>query len=215
MRAAGLSRADSRASADGRQPGAGRARSTLCRLAGPLLALAVSGAAASQERTLATAARGLHSELGTAWRTFTDTVMGGISRATLTQESLEGEPCLRLRGQVRLENNGGFVQMSLELARGGVFDATDWRGLRLRVRGNGEEYDLRLRTTDLDRPWQSYRASFRAEPAWRTVDLPFSAFQPHRTAAPLALSRLTRVGILGIGRAFEADVCVASVALYR
>jgi hypothetical protein len=38
------------------------------------------------------------------------------------------------------------------------------------VRGNGEEYNIHLRTTALDRPWQSFRKSFRANPQWSVVE---------------------------------------------
>lgn len=171
--------------------------------------------AAQPRRLLASAERGLDSELGTRWRLFTDTVMGGVSSARLEVDRQADEPCLRLRGTVRLENNGGFVQMSLELAESGLFDARGWRGLALRVRGNGERYNVHLRTSDLDRPWQSYRASFTATPAWQTVEVPFERFEAHRTDAPLDLSRLTRIGLLGIGRAFETDLCLGELALYR
>lgn len=171
--------------------------------------------AGEPRRLLASASRGLVSELGTRWRLFTDSVMGGVSQARLDEDSHAGEPCLRLRGTVSLENNGGFVQMSLDLAERGLFDARGWRGLALRVRGNGERYNVHLRTGDLDRPWQSYRASFTATPEWQTVELPFERFEAHRTEAPLALARLTRVGLLGIGRAFEADLCLGELALYR
>jgi len=62
-------------------------------------------------------ATGATSRLGTAWRLVGDTVMGGVSRGTLTQENVAGRPAWRMRGSVSLENNGGFLQMALDLAR--------------------------------------------------------------------------------------------------
>lgn len=50
-----------------------------------------------------------------AWRFFTDGVMGGVSRGGMTAETAAGRPALCLRGEVRLDNNGGFIQMALEL----------------------------------------------------------------------------------------------------
>ena len=58
------------------------------------------------------------SALGTAWRAFTDQVMGGVSTQSVGRETVEGERALRLRGEVRLDNNGGFVQVALPSARG-------------------------------------------------------------------------------------------------
>lgn len=57
------------------------------------------------------------SALGTGWQLVTDQVMGGVSRGTLTRETVAGRPALVMRGDVRLENDGGFIQMALDLAR--------------------------------------------------------------------------------------------------
>lgn len=156
--------------------------------------------------------RSLTSDLGTVWRAVSDEVMGGISKADVQLTKLDGRDCLRLTGDVRLENNGGFLQASLELAgQGGTLDASGFSGVRLVVRGNGEHYALHLRTTDATRPWQSYRARFIAEDTWRTIDLPFSAFVPHRLEAPFDPSQLRRLGLVAIGRAFTADLAVAEI----
>lgn len=155
------------------------------------------------------------SALGTSWRLVTDGVMGGVSAGQLRCDTAEGRACLRLRGDVRLENNGGFVQASLDLKGTGAGDASGFRGVLLEVCGNGEAYNLHLRTADTRRPWQSYRASFQAPAGWRTVRLPFSGFAAHRIDSPLGLGQLERIGIVAIGRAFTADLCVASLALYR
>ncbi|MFO1158484.1 MAG: CIA30 family protein [Reyranellaceae bacterium] len=71
-----------------------------------------------------------------------------------------GRPALVMRGDVRLENNGGFVQMALDLARpevsgSGTLDARGWRGLEIDIHGAPHSYSLHVRTADLERPWQS------------------------------------------------------------
>ncbi len=158
----------------------------------------------------------LVSRLGTRWRGVSDQVMGGISQESVTLDKIDGRRCLRLTGEVRLENDGGFIQMALDLAEAGaLFDASAYDGLRLLVYGNGETYGIHLRTADLDRPWQSYRAGFTALPAWTSLDLPFRDFRPYRTERTLDLRRLRRLGLVAIGRAFHADLAVAEVALYR
>jgi hypothetical protein len=154
--------------------------------------------------------------IGTNWQLFTDTVMGGVSKATMARETIEGRAAIRLRGNVSLENNGGFVQISLDFhPDGGPMDASIWSGIEVDVFGNGEEYGVNLRTTDLIRPWQSYRQTFRAAPNWETVRLPFKRFVPNRTDIPLNLHRLRRLGIIGIGREFTADISVGGVRFFR
>ncbi len=158
---------------------------------------------------------GLVSALGTAWRGTSDRVMGGISRETLRLEEHAGRRCLRLSGDVRLENNGGFLQMGLDLdPGGGTIDASTYAGVRLVVAGNGELYSVHLRTADVVRPWQSYRSEFEAPPEWREIRLPFAEFAAHRLEARLDLTRLRRIGLVAIGRAFSADLRLAEIALY-
>ena len=159
---------------------------------------------------------GLISRLGTRWRAVSDQVMGGVSQPSLSHDSIDGRACLRLGGHVRLDNNGGFIQASLDLASDGrPLDASFYQGVRLVVRGNGESYSVHLRSPATVRPWQSYRAHFIADAAWRTVELPFSAFVPHRLEQPLDVSRLRRIGLVAIGREFQADLAVCELAFYR
>ncbi len=146
------------------------------------------------------------------WRLVTDGVMGGVSRGTLTAEEIDGRRCLALRGRVSTENNGGFIQLALDLDDA-LRDATAYDGIRLDVIGNAESYNVHLRTADLWLPWQSYRASFTAPESWSSVFLPFDGFEPYKTGAELRLDRLRRIGIVAIGRDFDADVCIGSVAL--
>lgn len=155
------------------------------------------------------------SKLDTTWAGFSDRVMGGISRESLALTEIHGRRCLRLTGDVRLENNGGFIQMSLDLAPdGGTLDASAYRGLSLDVSGNGERYGVHLRTPDCVRPWQSYRETFLTKREWTTLRIPFSTFQPHRLSAPLDTTQLRRLGLVAIGRRFHADLAVATIALY-
>ncbi len=151
----------------------------------------------------------------TRWQSFSDQVMGGISEASMALTEIDGRRCLRLSGDVRLENQGGFIQMALDLAPGGgTVNAAAQSGVVLVTRGNGETYGVHLRTPDCVRPWQSYRADFIAGPAWTEVQLAFDAFTPHRLTAPLDCCRLRRIGLVAIGRAFRADLAVAMVGLY-
>jgi len=153
---------------------------------------------------------------GAAWELIEDRVMGGVSSATMSRETVAGRPALRMRGEVSLENGGGFVQVAIDLAPdGGAIDASDWSGIEIDVRGEDERYNLHLRTADVLRPWQSYRAEFAATPEWRSVRLPFDGFEPHRIEAPFDTTRLRRLGVVAIGRPFVADVAIGGLRFFR
>jgi hypothetical protein len=142
--------------------------------------------------------------------------MGGVSEATVVWDAVAGRRAIRMRGDVSLENNGGFAQIALDLSpEGGVVDASAWSGIELDVFGNGEEYGIHLRTDALTKPWQSYRQSFMADAEWRTVQLPFNLFVPHRTDFALDTHRLRRIGLVAIGRAFSADLAVGGLRFMK
>ena len=149
------------------------------------------------------------------WEFVTDGVMGGESQGQMTKEQVRGHAATRLTGRVSLENNGGFLQMAFDFnAGGGPVDASAWSGIELILCGNGETYDLRLRTTDLDRPWQSFRSDFTAPAQWTTLRLPFAALTAHRTDAQFDACALRRLGLVAVGRAFAVDLAVREVAFF-
>ena len=87
---------------------------------------------------------------GNSWRFVADTVMGGVSSGAIERTPVGGRKALRLSGAVSLENNGGFIQMALNLAPDGQsVDASRFSGIEITVQGNGEAYGLHLRTDDL------------------------------------------------------------------
>lgn len=79
---------------------------------------------------------------GTEWAGFTDQVMGGRSSGSISRETMDGRPANVLRGQVSLENNGGFVQMATDLALdpsiSRTVDMSDFDGVELNVMYKGD-----------------------------------------------------------------------------
>ena len=76
------------------------------------------------------------------WAYFTDTVMGGVSTGQLQYLDKDGEKFYRMTGIVSTENNGGFIQFATRIK-----DITDdYDGIKIRVRGNNENYQIHLRT---------------------------------------------------------------------
>lgn len=156
----------------------------------------------------------LRSNLGTDWRLITDNVMGGISSGSLTVENYQDKNCLRMQGNVSTENNGGFVQISLALSEQDSFDASAYAGIELEVAGNNGPYNIHIRSSGLMFPWQSYRASFDVSPDWQTVRIAFAELDAYRTFKSFKPNQLQRLGLVGIGRDFEVDLCLASVKFY-
>lgn len=147
------------------------------------------------------------------WRFFTDAVMGGNSSGALTFAQEEGRTHARMTGRVSTANNGGFIQMRMDLRDPPPADAT---GLRVVARGNGQRYFVHLRTTGTLLPWQYYQAGFDAASEWTEIRLPFAAFTASGAllrAIPRADS-LKSVGIVAFGRDHDAEIAVREVGFY-
>ena len=151
---------------------------------------------------------------GNRWVGFTDQVMGGRSTGGANLDEIDGRPCIRLTGTVDTRG-GGFIQLAIDLGKNQKpFDGRSYTGVELDVYGNGESYNCHLRTTDVRRYDQSYRATFKAPQSWTTVKLPWSKFEPSAIETPLNLEALLRLGILAWMRDFEADIALGRLALY-
>jgi hypothetical protein len=149
------------------------------------------------------------------WRFVADGVMGGLSQGEIGSMSLSGMKCVCLQGKVSLANQGGFVQMKLDLAANPSPNWLDYQGILLEVLGDGQSYNLHLRTYQLERPWQSFRVSFLTASHWQSIYLPFSRFLPHRTTAVFNPAMVRTIGVVAIGQAGPVKICVARLALYN
>lgn len=154
------------------------------------------------------------SALGTSWQGFTDRVMGGLS--DIQAGFIDGDDgrVMRMRGTVRLDNNGGFVQVRLPLAvNRRPMDLSDAEALELEVRGEPGPYYLHLRTTETRRPWAYYRAELPVSREWRRVRIPMDSFESVSTRRSLAKKRVVSLGLVAYGEEFEADLAVRSIAI--
>ena len=140
------------------------------------------------------------------WTYLADTVMGGVSQGQATVS----DGAVRLTGTVSTANRGGFIQARTSLPDGLPATAT---ALRLRVRGNGQQYFIHLRTTGTRLPWQYYQAGFTAGSDWAEVTLPLSAFVPSgrmMRAVPNP-EDVRSIGLVAYGRDHQADVSLAAI----
>jgi NADH dehydrogenase [ubiquinone] 1 alpha subcomplex assembly factor 1 len=103
------------------------------------------------------------------WRSIDDRVMGGVSRGMIVANG-DG---LRFQGVLSRRNNGGFasVRRSIDADLAGV------TSFRLKVRGDGRRYQLRLRTDD-DFDGLSWRALFDTGSSSLVVELRIEDFEP-------------------------------------
>ncbi|NMP78683.1 CIA30 family protein [Pseudoalteromonas arctica] len=74
------------------------------------------------------------------WYVVNDSVMGGVSNSQVTQT----QENLLFTGNVSLDNNGGFASIRTELNT----QSQNTKAIALRVKGDGQTYQLRLRTTN-------------------------------------------------------------------
>ena len=143
-----------------------------------------------------------------------DNVMGGRSDGDF--EVSKGQ--LRFRGRTNT-NGGGFSSIRSHPLR---LDLGNYEGIRLRVRGDGRRYTLRLTT---DARWQGREVAYWAEfdtsdGDWATVDVPFGDFTPKFRGFALDGPALDSGNVTGLGlmiydgRDGRFELRVNSIAAY-
>lgn len=106
------------------------------------------------------------------WQIVNDGVMGGLSQSTLVRNEQKNAVFI---GDVSLRNNGGFASVRNQMP----FNLSEFDGLKIRVRGDGKVYCLRLRAAQgnfLTR--HSHEARFTTNGEWQEIYIPFSDFNP-------------------------------------
>ena len=155
------------------------------------------------------------SENASEWRLVEDGVMGGVSRGDMTWEVVQDKRCLRLTGVVSTQNNGGFIQLNRTVDKDLAKLFPGYTGIELDVLGNNESYNVHLKQRGMFLPWQSFRSTIVATDEWQKIKVPFDTFIPYKTSQKLKPDKINQMAIVGIGRDFNADVCVAEIRLYR
>ncbi|MDA8621000.1 CIA30 family protein [Planctomycetota bacterium] len=134
------------------------------------------------------------------WFTVLDGVMGGRSSGDFQMR----DGVMDFRGVLNT-NGGGFSSVR---SSDRAMNLTGFRGLRLRVRGDGRTYSVRIRQSGL-RGGVTYRASFgtrrsapgdaKAPGPWQTVWVPFSELTPQWRGRRLELPPLDPSKVTGLG----------------
>jgi len=148
-------------------------------------------------------------------RLITDNVMGGVSSGAVDWISHDGTDCLSLTGNVSTANNGGFIQAAMDIEPDISKALSMQDAVVIKARGNGESYNVHLRTSDLWFPWQAYRASFETDGNWQIFRIALQEFVPYKTSTQLNPKKIKRIGIVALGRDFNAEICIAELAFDR
>ena len=127
------------------------------------------------------------------WYAINDNVMGGLSRGGIALSD-EG---LHFFGTLSLQNNGGFSSVRRPVSD----DLTDSRGIRLTIKGDGRNYQLRLRQ-DQSFDGVAWRREFATDGSAQVIDLEYPEFEAvHRgrkieNAGTIDPAQITQLGFL-------------------
>lgn len=159
---------------------------------------------------------GRMSALGTKWSFSTGTAQTGETAGKLEFDTADARTRLHLTGKVPTTGRTGYLEARLALhPQGRNFDAQGYSGIRLRVKGDGKPYAVRLRTKDTPRSAQYYQATFPTDGSWQTVELLFRQFRPTGTLPPPDSAALRTVGLVANRQGQAADLTVESISFYR
>ena len=152
-------------------------------------------------------------ESTTRWCFVTDKVMGGVSEGSLKIKFEDNVSYYNMQGNVSTENNGGFIQFRTQIKehpKNKLF-----KGIRIKVRGNGEKYAIHVRTKYLFFPWQYYESIFTAKNEWKIIDVPFSSFKKSNfyQLSEISSIDINTIGVVAIGRDFKANIDLAFIEL--
>ena len=143
------------------------------------------------------------------WAYLADTVMGGVSQGSADFSA----GVLRLTGKVSTKNNGGFIQIR---TRVDPAESLGKKGIKIKVKGNGEVYYLHVRNASARLPWQYYTASFQTSEKWKDITISFDEFEKSATLMPRKLKpdSIKTIGLVAYGKDHNADVSIANLEFY-
>ena len=148
------------------------------------------------------------------WQFFTDVVMGGLSSGKVNIENFQGKKCYHMTGNVTTENNGGFIQMRVQIKPS--IPNNKYTGIYLITFGNNLKYAIHIRTPYTMLPWQYYSSKFLAKNKWEKIELPFNNFGQSNFYQPnkFNYNKIRTIGIVAVFDDFKADISICEVGFY-
>ena len=93
-------------------------------------------------------------------------------------------------------------------------NSNNFDGIRLKVRGNNNEYFIHLRAPRM-LPWNYFYSEFYVTDQWQTIELPIKNFKYSRNGNELLGSTNIRsIGLVAYGKDFSARLDIAGIELY-
>ena len=152
---------------------------------------------------------------GAKWQLMNDRAMGGASTGKIEFGEYDGRQCLHMSGPVSGRNSNRFPQARLSLiSRRKGFDAGMFKGVRLRVKGNGQPYAVYLQTKDTRLRWQYYQADFATNGKWQDIEIPFARFTPKSRRNPIDTTSVRSIAVAAAGGESDADILFDEILFY-
>lgn len=149
------------------------------------------------------------------WRVYSDRVLGGRSIGEIHYVKDGNRQALHLSGEVKPGKNGGFIQARLSLRESHSYlNASSYEGIRLEVKGDGQDYVLMIRTPDCRRTREFYGFRFKTTDTWQVLQLPFTFFQAQDVRVPFDVTKLSSVALAGMGKRYTVDLWVDQIGFY-
>ncbi len=104
------------------------------------------------------------------WKIVNDAVMGGQSSSKFY---LNDDGYGVFKGNVSLENNGGFASLRHRFAQKNI---EGYKKVTIHLKGDGKRYQFRAKTNKEDQ--QAYTSHFETTGEWQTIDIMLSELQP-------------------------------------
>jgi len=145
------------------------------------------------------------------WQVEDDGVMGGVSRGNMIHDKAGH---LIFRGEVSLENNGGFSSIQNNFD---PIDVSKYQHAILRLKGDGKDYRFIVESDPKGRHY--YLTEFATSGDWQEIKIPLRKMYPVRRGDRLDLPNypaetMSQVRLMiANGRAESFQLEIASIAL--
>ena len=147
------------------------------------------------------------------WEFISDQVMGGVSFGSHQILNEENTFFLKLTGFVSLENNGGFIQVRKNLKN---MKNINFKGIKIKSRGNNKQYFIHIRTKFTLLPWQYYQGKFSVNSEWQEIKINLSEFKRSGSLLPknVKAQHILSVAIVAFGKKHRVNLDVSEMAFY-
>lgn len=105
-----------------------------------------------------------------SWTIVNDVVMGGRSTSKI---SINTDGNAVFKGEVSLENNGGFSSLRHRFEK---LDVSEFKTIKIRLKGDGKKYQFRIKPSRFNQ--HSYVQHFQTNGEWQIIELNLTDFGP-------------------------------------